>query len=97
MTHYVVDLDIHIGEYGKTSITGVIADNEEDAQRMALCLEAHGPARFISDTELDDYGPGFSYTVADVTEPSPEEVAVLSRYIAFFDYSQELINRITKR
>lgn len=77
---YLVKLYVQAGEYEKSAVHLVVANNESEAVDRAIEDEAHSePIEEGRYTYEDDYS--FGYSLRSVTEVDPQDIAVLNKYL----------------
>jgi len=97
MPHYLVHLDLQIGEYEKRNKLLIKARNQRDAEIMAMVIECHGNARWWDDDKLciDDMNGEMLYTANKAIEVNEEQVKTLL-YCGFnvHKYDKSLIEEV---
>ena len=84
MKHYIVKIDIRIGEYEKGNKYFIMADDEYLAGHMALYLEAHNPDTLEWEADCNSVTDMFGemiYTVHSAKLVRKEDVAILREYL----------------
>ena len=95
--HYLVTLELTLGEYEKHTQYLVAAPDEDKAKTYALALEAHGPARYDTDTcILWDAGEQFAYVASDIDKVKPAHLGVLKQYLHVYTYSKNTVGEMLK-
>ena len=81
-TYYIV-IEILSGEYAKDTASLVIADHEDEAQRIALLGECHDDEEDLewSARGVYDCGGEFHYAVHSCTQVAAKDVAVMKKYM----------------
>ena len=81
-THYLVTLDLDLGNHMRTAKHLVAASTEAEAEELAIRAESCTRKDDTPADEDDWYEDGsFLYAVDSVTPVAPEHVAILKRYL----------------
>lgn len=83
MKHYLVTLDVNIGNHESESVSLIRAASLSAAVKTAFELEANGKLSPLDDGMFDEGNKGIYY-VNKIQEVEPFEVATLSKYFPVF-------------